>query len=48
MSTPAMRRYPAGFQERAVTLAGESGPPMAQTARDVGMHDHTLHTWIGT
>lgn len=47
MSTPAMKRYPAEFKERAVKLAMETDQPIAQTARDLGVKDNTLHTWIG-
>jgi transposase len=47
MSQPAMKSYPAEFKERAVTLAVESDQPMAQTARDLGLNEHTLHTWMG-
>jgi transposase-like protein len=31
----------------AVKLAVESEQSMAQTARDLGVHENTLHTWIG-
>jgi transposase len=47
MSKPAMKVYPAEFKERAVKLAVESGQPIAQTARDLGINENTLHTWIG-
>ena len=47
MSTPAMQAYPAEFKERAVKLAVESGQAIAQTARDLGVNENTLHTWIG-
>jgi transposase len=47
MSKPAMKVYPAEFKERAVKLAVESEQPMAQTARDLGINENTLHTWIG-
>jgi transposase len=47
MSTPAMKGYPAEFKERAVKLAVESDQPIAQTARDLGVNENTLHTWIG-
>jgi transposase len=30
-----------------VKLAVESGQPIAQTARDLGVNENTLHTWIG-
>jgi transposase len=47
MSKPAMKSYPAEFKERAVKLAVESDQPIAQTARDLGVNENTLHTWIG-
>jgi transposase len=47
MSQPAMKAYPAEGQERAVKLAVESGQPIAQTARDLGVNDNTLHTGSG-
>jgi transposase len=48
MSKPAVRNYSAEFKECAVQLAVESDQPMAQTARDLGINENTLHTWIGT
>jgi transposase len=48
MGQPTTRKYPAELKERAVTLAVESDQPIAQTARDLGLHENTLHTWIGT
>jgi transposase len=47
MGKPAMKSYPAEFKERAVKLAVESDQPIAQTARDLGVNENTLHTWIG-
>jgi transposase len=47
MNKPALQGYPAAFKERAVQLAVESGQPIAQTARDLGVNENTLHTWIG-
>lgn len=47
MSQPTMKNYPAAFKERAVKLAVESEHPIAQTARDLGVNENTLHTWIG-
>ena len=47
MSKPATKSYPAEFKERAVKLAVESDQPMAPTARDLGVNENTLHTWIG-
>ena len=42
-----MKKYPAAFKERAVKLAVDSDQPIAQTARDLGVNENTLHTWIG-
>jgi transposase len=39
--------YTAEFRESAVKLATESDKPVAQTARDLGINENTLHTWIG-
>ena len=36
------------LKERAVQLAVEADQPIAQTARDLGINEHTLHTWIST
>lgn len=47
MSQSTMKKYPAEFKERAVKLAVESEQPIAQTARDLGVNENTLHTWIG-
>ena len=47
MRKPVMKGYPAAFKERAVKLAVESEQPIAQTARDLGVKENTLHTWIG-
>jgi transposase len=42
-----MNSYPAACKKRAVKLAVASDQPMAQTARDLGGNENTLHTWIG-
>ena len=47
MSQPMTKKYPAAFKERAVKLAVESDQPIAQTARDLGVNENTLPTWIG-
>jgi transposase len=47
MSQPTTKKYPAAFKERAVKLAVESDQSMAQTARDLGVNENTLPTWIG-
>ena len=47
MSQPTTKKYSAEFKERAVKLAVESDQSIAQTARDLGVNENTLHTWIG-
>ena len=47
MSKPVKKSYPAEFKEHAVKLAVESEQSIAQTARDLGLNENTLHTWIG-
>jgi len=47
MSQPTTKKYLPEFKERAVKLAVESDQSIAQTARDLGVNDNTLHTWIG-
>ena len=47
MSQPTTKTYSAEFKERAVKLAVESDQSIAQTARDLGVNENTLHTWIG-
>jgi transposase len=47
MSQPTPRKYPAEFKERAVKLAVESEQAIAQTARELGVNENTLHTWSG-
>ncbi len=36
----------AEFRESAVKLANETDKSIAQTARDLGINESTLHTWI--
>lgn len=40
------KRYPSEFKESAVKLAIESTKPIAQTARELGINENTIHTWI--
>ena len=48
MSQQKMKLSSVECKERAVTLAVESDQPIAQPARDLGLNEHTLHTWIST
>jgi transposase len=38
--------YSSEFKETAVKLAIDSDQSVAQTARDIGVNENTLHTWI--
>ena len=40
-------RYTTEFRQSAVKLAVESDLPISQTAKDLGVNENTLHTWIG-
>jgi transposase len=42
----APRKYPFGLRERAVRLVFESGRPVRQVARDLGVHYEALRTWV--
>jgi len=44
MST--QKRYPEELRERAVRLAFESGRPIAQVAKDLGVGSESLRTWV--
>jgi len=39
------RRFTAEFKEEAVRLVLGSGRPLAQVARELGVHENTLHKW---
>jgi transposase len=47
MSPKKLNTYQSEFKESAVKLAIESGHPVAQTAKELGIPVNTLHTWIG-
>ena len=42
----AARKYPLELRERAVRLALESGRPIRQVARDLGIHQEALRVWV--
>ena len=39
------RRFTAEFKEEAVRLLMHSGRPLAQVARELGVHASVLHKW---
>ena len=46
MSKQQKNNYSSEFKVSSVKLALESDQPIAQTARDLGIKDSTLYTWI--
>lgn len=46
---PATRRqkYTPEYRANAVELVRESGKPVAEIARDLGMNEGTLANWVG-
>ena len=40
------RKFDQDFREGAVRLVRETGKPIAQVARDLGIHDGTLANWV--
>jgi transposase len=46
MKREKTKTYTAEFRASAVKLANESSKPVVQTARDLGVNENTLHTWI--
>jgi transposase len=42
------RKFDRDFREGAVRLVRETGKPIAQVARELGIHDATLGNWVNT
>jgi len=43
---PAPKKYPDELKERAVRVVFESGRPIAQVAKDLGVHREALRLWV--
>ena len=44
--TEMRRKFERDFKEGAVRLVRETGKPIAQVARELGIHDGTLGNWV--
>jgi transposase len=44
----ARRKYTQEYKDEAVELAVNSGRPIAEIARDLGIHEATLGNWVNT
>ncbi len=44
MGRPA--KYPTEFRESAVAMVRETGKPIAEVARDLGVNEGTLGNWV--
>jgi transposase-like protein len=42
------RRFSPQFKAEAVQMVIETGKPIAEVARDLGIHDGTLGNWVNT
>jgi transposase len=45
MATPTRRQFTDAFKFEAVRLTRESGRPVAQVARELGLSDNELYRW---
>ena len=47
MATPRRRQFTDAFKSEAVRLTRESGRPVTQVARELGIADHLRYRWRG-
>lgn len=47
MSKQKPKIYSTEFKESSIKLAIESAQPIAYTARELGINENTLYSWIG-
>ncbi|GAA0978837.1 hypothetical protein GCM10009555_042530 [Acrocarpospora macrocephala] len=46
MAAVTRRRFDPEFRAGAVRIVKETGKPVAQVARDLGLSPYTLHNWV--
>lgn len=46
MSKRNVKRYSLEFKQSSAKLAAESDQPLSTTARELGVHEATLHGWV--
>jgi transposase len=44
--TETRRKFDQDFRDGAVRIVRETGKPIAQVARELGIHDGTLENWV--
>ena len=46
MGKRKVRNYSLEFKQSSAKLAAESDQPISKTAKEIGVHEATLHGWV--